>query len=63
MASIGATNLNDTPSAGKLTEADLPSAPRIPRQREVSWPGLALLAAGAASAAGFGWLALLAFFS
>lgn len=41
----------------------LDAAPRIPRQREVSWPGLALLAAGAASAAGFGWLALLAFFA
>ena len=41
----------------------LDTAPRIPRQREVSWPGLALLAAVAASAAGFGWLALLAFFS
>ena len=40
----------------------LDAAPRIPRQREVSWPGLALLAAGAASAAGFGWLALMAFF-
>lgn len=37
------------------------AAPRIPRQREVNWPGLALLAAVAASAAGFGWLALLAF--
>lgn len=43
--------------------APLDTAPRIPRQREVSWPGLALLAAVAASAAGFGWLALLAFFS
>ena len=41
----------------------LDAAPQIPRQREVNWPGLALLAAVAASAAGFGWLALLAFFS
>ena len=39
----------------------LDAAPRIPRQREVNWPGLALLAAVAACAAGFGRLALLAF--
>ena len=44
-------------------QVPLDAAPRIPRQREVNWPGLALLAAVAASAAGFGWLALLAFFS
>ena len=29
-------NLQDTPSAGPLTEADLDRSPRVPRQREVT---------------------------
>lgn len=29
-------NMNDTPSAGPLTEADLDRSPRVPRQREVT---------------------------
>ncbi len=57
MATISMTNLNDAPSGGKLTETDFQ---RIPRQREVSVPGLLFLAALAACAAGFGWLALAA---
>lgn len=33
MPTIGSTNLQDTPSAGPLTEADLDRSPRVPRQR------------------------------
>lgn len=36
MPTIGSTNLQDTPSAGPLTEADLDRSPRVPRQREVT---------------------------
>lgn len=53
---VGCTNLNDSPSAGKLTAADLaPSPPpRIPRERHVSVYGLGglLLCAVAAFATG-----------
>ena len=63
MATISMTNLNDAPTDPRpLTAAELERheapAPRIPRQREVSIPGLLLLAAVAACAAGFGWLAV-----
>lgn len=50
-SAIGMTHLNDTDSRGPLTEADMPSAPRIPRQRSVSLPGLALLGGLAAGVA------------
>jgi hypothetical protein len=36
MPTIGSTNLQDTPSAGPLTAADLDRSPRVPRQREVT---------------------------
>lgn len=77
MSTIGWTNLNDAPTDPRpLTAAELDRyrrlhrvhvpdpapAPRIPRQREVSIPGLLLLAALAACAAGFGWLAMAALF-
>lgn len=56
-------NIPDFADTIPTSPAPLDAAPRIPRKREVNWHGIALLAAVAASAAGFGWLALLVFFS